>query len=102
MVFCVRQVAPDIRQVIQPGQVAAGIEPLNPGFYYPIYLGMYDTEGELLDPEDPFLYWYIPMAWVPPNFGEPGVPLFIHRDPKPGDKFLNGVAVHAGDATGLQ
>jgi hypothetical protein len=88
--------------IILPGQVAGGYDPLDPAFYSPIYLGQFDAEGRMLDPQDPFLYWYIPMVYVPPNYGKDNVPLFIHRDPQPGDKFLNGVAVHSGDATELQ
>ncbi len=88
--------------IILPGQIAEGYDPLDPAFYSPVYLGQFDADGHLLDPKDPFLYWYIPMAYVPPNYGAEGVPLLIHRDPQPGDKFLNGVAVHAGDTDKLE
>jgi hypothetical protein len=37
----------------------------NPTTYQPFYVGEFDSDGNMLDPEDPFLYWVIPIVAVP-------------------------------------
>ena len=37
------------------------MDPFHPTTYRPYYLGTYDAEGKLLDPEDPMLYWLVPV-----------------------------------------
>jgi hypothetical protein len=93
--------------LIAPNQLAEGIDPLDPVFYKPVYLGKFapdsnDPDGKPLDPQDPLLYWYVPMAYVPPNFGKDRIPLYTTRNRQPGDKFLDGVAIHAGDTPDLK
>jgi hypothetical protein len=88
--------------IISPGQIAENSDPLDPVFYSPIYLGKFDPDGKLLDPQDPLLYWYVPMVYVPPDYGTGTTNLVMKRDRTPADKFLNGVEVHAGDTKKLQ
>jgi len=38
------------------------IDPYNPRTYLPYYEGEYDTKGHLKDPDDPFLYWLMPVV----------------------------------------
>jgi hypothetical protein len=38
-----------------------GADPTDPEFYRPYYLGQYTSAGELMEPEDPFLYWLMPV-----------------------------------------
>jgi hypothetical protein len=38
-----------------------GVDPRDPEFYRPFYVGEFDTDGKLLDPADPFLYWLLPV-----------------------------------------
>lgn len=40
----------------------AGLPPTDPEFYHPYYLGEYDAEGRLMDANDPFLYWALPIV----------------------------------------
>jgi hypothetical protein len=50
-----------------------------------------------LDP-DPFLYWYIPIAIVPKEYGRPGarVPLLLNHQPALDQgQLLNGLVIHA-------
>jgi hypothetical protein len=50
-----------IHGLIPPGNFAAGDDPLDPTLYVPYYQGEFDADGNLLDPNDPFLYWLIPI-----------------------------------------
>jgi hypothetical protein len=86
--------------IIQPAQLAAGYGPLAETFYVPYYLGKFDPDGKLTDQEDPFLYWYMPIAYVPWNYGRPNVEytLVCNRLPQEGDVVFNGLKLHAGDA----
>ncbi len=40
---------------------ANGIDPLDETLYLPYYQGEFDPDGNLKDPQDPFLYWLIPI-----------------------------------------
>ena len=40
------------------------IDPNDPDTYYCCYWGEYDTRGQLKKPEDPFLYWVMPILAV--------------------------------------
>ena len=33
----------------------------DPELFRPFYMGMFNADGELLDPDDPFLYWLLPI-----------------------------------------
>ena len=38
-----------------------GLDPHDWTYYIPYYVGQFDPQGNLLDPEDPFLYWALPI-----------------------------------------
>jgi hypothetical protein len=84
--------------IILPYQMADGFSPVAETFYAPYYLGRFDRDGRLLDPEDPFLYWYLPIVYVPWNYGQPHVDytLVCNRMPQPTDKVFNALNRHAG------
>jgi hypothetical protein len=42
-------------------------EPWDPHTYWAVYLGEYDSDGRLRDPDDPFLYWMIPTIRKTPQ-----------------------------------
>ena len=42
--------------------VNLGIEARDPEFYRPYYMGQYDAKGNLVDTDDPFLYWLLPIV----------------------------------------
>jgi hypothetical protein len=46
--------------------------PYHPGTYRPYFLGEFNAWGELVAPQDPFLYWLIPIY---PRFPGPGDPI---------------------------
>jgi hypothetical protein len=66
-------------QVLSPAELAAGLDPGAKQKYLPYFLGEFDGKGRLLNPRDPFLYWYIPIAFVPKNFPDPLRPDDIPR-----------------------
>jgi len=49
-------------QFLQPQELADGIDPDSLWLYFAYYQGEYDTNGNLLDPEDPLLWWMIPIV----------------------------------------
>jgi hypothetical protein len=86
-------------RIITPGQVASGTSPLHETFYVPYYLGKFDLDGQLLDPLDPFLYWYLPMVNVPQDYGREGGTghLEIGRNAQEDDFVVNGLKIHSED-----
>ncbi|HSQ56989.1 MAG TPA: hypothetical protein VLM40_14710 [Gemmata sp.] len=45
--------------------------PYFPGTYRPYFLGEFNARGELIDPQEPFLYWLIPILPRDPGVGDP-------------------------------
>ncbi|HYV34458.1 MAG TPA: hypothetical protein VE988_02065 [Gemmataceae bacterium] len=41
--------------------MARGADPRDWIYFLPYYVGKYDVNGQLLDPQDPFLYWLLPI-----------------------------------------
>jgi hypothetical protein len=72
-----------VHGMISPGQLARGMSPLDPTLYLPYYQGEFDPQGNLKDPNDPLLYWLIPIL----------------KSDRAGEVF-NGVAVHAESKPG--
>jgi hypothetical protein len=57
-----------IHDCLLPNQLAQGVDPKAPYLYRPYYHGEFDVEGNLLSrPDDPFLYWLIPIFQDPRN-----------------------------------
>lgn len=54
-IYRVLHVLPSIKAIVD------GREPQDPLWFRPTYGGQYDAEGNLLDPNDPFLYWVLPI-----------------------------------------
>ncbi len=74
-------------QIPPEGPFIKGVDPREPYFYLPYYLGMYNQAGQLLDRNSPFLYWLLPI--IEPEHGgymfdwarrHAGDPLWV-RDP---------------------
>lgn len=42
-----------------------GNSPFHPSLYFPYYLGEFDRAGELTNPQDPLLYWLLPIQYLP-------------------------------------
>lgn len=59
--------------------------PYHPGTFRPYFMGEFDAHGNLLDPQDPLLYWMVPIYPIPP---QPGT------DPKK-KSYYDYMSVHA-------
>jgi hypothetical protein len=56
-----------------PGYLATGSDPYDATSYRPYFLGDYDATGTLIDPQDPMLYWLVPVL-PKPGGASPGDP----------------------------
>jgi hypothetical protein len=48
--------------IISPNDVRLRVDPDDPTNYYPFYHGEYTPDGVLKNPDDPFLYWLVPIV----------------------------------------
>lgn len=95
--------------VITPRELAEGVDPLEKTKHLAYFLGEFDAKGELVDKNDPFLYWYLPIVNAPiefKNFEQPGLvrtpPFAQHGNPASNKTFvLDCVEMHAaGEVSG--
>jgi hypothetical protein len=75
----------EYRRRLPPG---LGPNPYHPATYRPFFLGEFDARGNLVNPQEDFLYWMIPIL---PRYPGPNDP-----NPKTYDDYLS---VHALDMT---
>lgn len=54
-----------VQRIIMPGEMVAGLDPYDKTTYLPFFQGEFDADGKLMDPNDPLLYWAIPIMQVP-------------------------------------
>jgi hypothetical protein len=54
--------------VISPYEMARGDRQLDQTRFLPYFLGEFDGKGELVDRHEPFLYWYLPIMRVSPEY----------------------------------
>jgi hypothetical protein len=47
--------------ILRPKEIAQHKDPQDDTTYLPYFQGEFDTEGNLKDPNDPYLYWLIPI-----------------------------------------
>jgi len=74
--------------LMTPKEFAMGRDPEDPNQFGIYYMGEYDADGKIKDPEDPYLYWLIPSVRynVKPGYKGPfGIgpdgPIGMERDP---------------------
>lgn len=95
-----------VHTMMTPRELSEGKNPLEETRFVPFYMGKYDPDGKLLDPEDPFLFWHVPIVRVSKRYPEPGTyippslgaPMLSSRVPLPeGDptKLIDFVEIHA-------
>jgi hypothetical protein len=100
-----------VHKMITPRELYEGKDPLEPTLFLSFYMGKYDPNGKILDPEDPFLFWHVPIVRVSKRYPEPGTypgppntpfPMLslLGFQPTPEDegKLLNFVEIHAEQA----
>ena len=54
-----------VHRIPDPKEVAERLDPDSKWTFAPYYLGDYDADGNLKDPNDPYLYWLIPVLKEP-------------------------------------
>jgi hypothetical protein len=97
---------------ISPRELSEGIDPLDAWNFFPVYMGKYDPEGQLLDAKDPFLYWSVPIIRVPKRYPEVGTyistpdgpmlnPNYVPTPEEPG-KVIDFVEIHATQSDKFQ
>jgi hypothetical protein len=87
--------------LISPRELAEGRVPTEETYYEAVYVGKYDRDGNLLDPKDPFLYWYLPIMKVPTIYPQQGA-ILTHPDWTGPMKLLNCVEIHANESDRVQ
>ncbi len=68
-------------------KVEPGSDPFHPSSYSPYYLGEYAADGTLLNPNDPLLYWHLPVGSPPPNPDRPNAPKWDYLSEYAGRKY---------------
>ena len=69
--------------IITVQDLARDFDPLDKTLFYPYFLGTFDKTGKLLDPEDPFLYFLLPITRT--------------MDPNQPSVLTDSLEIHAGD-----
>jgi hypothetical protein len=83
--------------LISPHELSQGVSPTEDTHYSAIYVGQYDVNGKLLDPKDPFLYWYLPIMKVSERYPAEGTFISSQTPPRGPVKILNCVEIHASE-----
>jgi hypothetical protein len=69
-----------VQHRILPAQLLAmGIEPWDLTLYFPYYVGEFDTEGNLVNPRDPLLYWVLPNLRDDPDQKDSPVKCYAYK-----------------------
>ncbi|MEY4789812.1 MAG: hypothetical protein RLZ61_2030 [Planctomycetota bacterium] len=69
--------------IITPGDMSRGENALDPTLYYPYFMGSFDKNANLINPNDPFLYFLLPIT----RNSNPNEPTVLNHS----------LDVHAGD-----
>jgi hypothetical protein len=89
-----------VHNILTPSELARGVNPLEKTKHWPYFLGEFDSKGKLVDSLDPFLYWYLPITYVPDSYpggaGRIGVPTVHVSETDTKDGFLlDSLEMHA-------
>ena len=85
--------------LITPREYAEGRDPVqDQTTFVPFYMGKYDTDGRLLDPKDPFLFWHLPIVRLPQQYPDGDTHLFEHTWQPGPYKVVDFVEIHATQA----
>jgi hypothetical protein len=85
-----------VHTILEAPEMARGGDPVHPTVYHAYYQGEFDSEGKLLRPDDPFLYWLLPVYYAPKGF-KPRLGIWV--GPNPGEyELYDCLSIHAGDS----
>src|SRR5439155_8404282 len=56
--------------IIMPPALLEGQDPLSDDLKLPFFMGDFDSEGRLINPDDPFLNWVVPMKDLHAHAGD--------------------------------
>jgi hypothetical protein len=62
---------------LQVEQFVKKAEPWHPKTYLPFFLGEFDAHGNLVNPQEPLLYWLLPILERQPPPGDPSKKVYI-------------------------
>jgi hypothetical protein len=86
-----------VHNLPRPEEIADRVDPTEKHFYYPYYQGEFTPEGKMINPEDPYLYWLIPIV---KTYDPAGFRAGRLRPPGPEDEhhlqIVDLLEVHAG------
>jgi hypothetical protein len=88
-------------QILTPQELANGVNPLARTKHWPYFLGEFDSEGKMVDPLDPFLYWYLPISYVPNGYPRRvlkaalGAPIIHVSDEADNSFLIDSMEMHA-------
>lgn len=51
-----------VHRMMSPKETALGVQPDKKWMFQPFFQGEFDADGKLKNPEDPYLYWLIPIV----------------------------------------
>ena len=57
-----------VHNVLGPRELKFGMRPYDDNTYSPYYMGEFNKSGQLIDANDPLLYWLIPIFSVPKDY----------------------------------
>ncbi|HLW64243.1 MAG TPA: hypothetical protein VKS79_02915 [Gemmataceae bacterium] len=80
--------------IVTPADLEIGMDFYDAPTYKPYFMGEFDTEGNLRDPNDPMLYWMLPILFEPKH---PPIPSYytVKNHPE-AYKLFDGVEKHCG------
>ena len=82
-------------QMVTPAELRAGYSPTtDERYFWAWFMGEFNRDGELLEPQEPFLYWRLPIVKVSRKFPQDGSVISQSNQPEDG-KLLNCVEIHA-------
>jgi hypothetical protein len=85
-----------VHTVITPAGLAEQRNPYEKTRYWPYFQGEFDAQGNMINSDDPFLYWYVPVVVVHKDWPRRRE-IYPVVDPPPFARVLDGLAIHSGD-----
>jgi hypothetical protein len=91
-----------VHDIISPRELSEGKEPWDPTTFKPYYMGQYNADGKLLDPHDPFLFWWVPIIRASTRFPDEFPWLTVVPPEDEQLKIIDFVEIHATQSDKFQ